>query len=75
MITAALVGFVAAGSIEFCDSEPCQTGSCSVQSPGTEGVNCRQLGGIKSAFVLSVDDGCSCMSKILPLHFLVNTYP
>lgn len=64
-LSAMAIALASAGSITFCDSEPCGTGSCSTQSPGGN-LDCRELGGIKSAQVNSVDDGCSCELLLSP---------
>lgn len=48
-----------AGQIFFSGQSDC-AGDVSNQSPGPEGVDCRQLGGINSAKATQIDDGCSC---------------
>jgi hypothetical protein len=55
-----ICGMASAGQIFFSGQGDC-TGSGSNQSPGPEGLSCRQLGG--SAKANSIDDGCSCKFK------------
>jgi hypothetical protein len=59
-----------AGQIFFASSGSCD-GEGSNQSPGTEGITCRQLGGIGSAKATEVDDGCSCESILVLLRSIL----
>ena len=59
MTTALFATLATAGTIFFTGQGDC-TGDGSTQSPGPEGLECRQLGGINSAKATQIDDGCSC---------------